>query len=471
MIYSASYDNSFVEFDQAEPGATNLRVLDKVPVFGNIPINREYILFNTSAGELRQRFKIMEDIGYKGLDDTYLKLIIKEKRKSLYGEFGFGGIRPTQFFPKGISDLRYNASALYANVFATPPIADLFAIIICASGSIPTTLIGLLFWIAFATIILESLGGYGFFSSGRALQYMKYTRYEYTFKPIDGDPNGRIINRTKFLIDDAKQEVSKQKFVNNFYAQDFWKKYSSNNYASFASRHYGVSGPAFLSFPNSYNSHRYQELNTNLNKFFEDKKKIIEKIQVNIPNPKTKFLDDEKELIDKTTKTARASKNFFIDLELDDCVYERFGNRGNKMYIIDIGTFLDISATSKRTSGKAIPCGTGKPAILKSKMFLYYTWPRAVFVFGHASSLRSFSTGIEPEGGFTFDGSFIYPYSTWLSEFFLNYLPAIRVKGVIGGFVEIEKKYRRANIFADYPDDPAGHKFGILIGKTAPLYN
>jgi hypothetical protein len=61
-------------------------------------------------------------------------------------------------------------------------------------------------------------------------------------------------------------------------------------------------------------------------------------------------------------------------------------------------------------------------------------------------------------------------FSTWLNEFFFTYIPAIRRPGVVGGFIEIEKRYRRANIFADYPVAPKDHQFGILISKNAPLY-
>ena len=469
MIHGTSYGSSFVEFDKKEAGATNLRILDKVPVFGNIPINREYTFFNTSLGELRQRFKIMQDIGYKGIDDTYLKLIEKERRASFYGQFGLGSIRPTEFVMRRFSDLHYNASSLYGAVFASPPIASFFAVLIILAGGIPSTLVALIFFTTLTMIILDTLTGYGFYTSGRALQYMKYTRYEYTFKSIDGDPNGRIINRTKFLIDEEK--ISKKVFINSFYQEDFWKKYPSKEYASSSSRHYGVGGAAFLSFPNSYNRHKYQELNRNLNELFEEKKKIITSLQINIPeDQKATFLKNEKELIDKTTDTDISQKAFFIDIELDNCVYQRYANRGNKIYINDIGTFLDISPTSKGSSGKAIPYGEGKTAILKSRVFNYFAFPKGIFVFKHASSLKSYNSGI-PDGSFLFDGSYIYPYSSWIEDNFVKYVTAIRYPGFIGGTIEIENKYRRSHIFADYPVNPKGHEFGIIIGKDAPLYN
>jgi len=470
MIYGSTYNNSFVEFEKAEEGATSLRVLDKVPVFGNIPINREYTFFNTSLGAIRSSFKMLTDIGYKGLDDDYIALIAKEKRNSLYGEFGMGSTRPTSFVPQRISDLRYNSSCLNARISAIPPIADLFALIMIIFGGIPSNMIALMVAIAVATIVIETLVGYGFFTSGRALQYMKYTRYEYTFKSIDGDSNGRIINRTKFLIDEGKREVSKKIIINSFDAKKFWNQYASNN-SSFASRHYGVSGPSFLSFPSSYNEHKYKELNEKLNKFLQDKKKIIEKLQINIPQEKRdKFFEDEKDLIDKVTKTDIAGKSFFIDVELDNCVSQRYANPAKKKYIINPGTFLDISPTTKGKSGKALKCGTGQPAILKLYPFHYLVYPRGIFVFNHASSIKSYNTGFEPEGTYTFEGSMIQIFSTWLNEFFFTYIPAIRRPGVVGGFIEIEKRYRRANIFADYPDAPIGHKFGILISKNAPLY-
>ena len=109
MIYGATYNNSFVEFEKAEEGATKLRVLDKVPVFGNIPINREYTFFNTSLGAIRSSFKMLTDIGYKGLDDDYIALIAKEKRNSLYGEFGmvifpkWKALVPLKFIKKSLS--------------------------------------------------------------------------------------------------------------------------------------------------------------------------------------------------------------------------------------------------------------------------------------------------------------------------------------------------------------------------------